>query len=349
MEFSAKQIAELLGGQVVGDEGVKVNTLAKIEEASSGSLSFLANPKYTDFIYSTGASVVIVNKTFNPDRELPAGCTLVKVDDAYQSFAKLLDVYNKLRNNKVGIEANSFIHESAKIGENCYVGAFSYVDEGVVIGDNSKIHQGVKLGRNVKIGKSCNLNAGVIIYDECVIGDFVTIHSNTVIGADGFGFAPNSENQYNKVAQIGNVVIEDHVEIGANSSIDRATLGSTIIRKGVKLDNLIQIAHNVEIGENTVIAAQTGVAGSTKIGKNCMIGGQVGIVGHIVIADEVKIAAQSGIGQSITEKGAILQGSPAFAVGEYKRSYVMFRKLPALSAALDQIQHQIAQLKEKTA
>lgn len=347
MEFSAKQIAELLGGQVVGDEQVKVNTLAKIEEAATGSLTFLANPKYTEFIYTTGASIGIVSKSFVPDQPLPAGLTLVKVDDAYQSFAKLLDVYNQIRNNKVGIEANSFIHPSARIGENCYVGAFAYIDEGVVIGAGTKVHPNVKIGRNVKIGTGGNFNSGVVIYDECVIGNNVVVHSNTVIGADGFGFAPNAENQYNKVAQIGNVIIEDHVEIGANSTIDRATLGSTIIRKGVKLDNLIQIAHNVEIGENTVIAAQTGVAGSTKIGKNCMIGGQVGIVGHLTIADEVKIAAQSGIGQSITEKGAILQGSPAFAVGDYKRSYVMFRNLPAISAAVNEIQKQIAQFKEK--
>ncbi len=347
MEFSAKQIADLLGGQVVGDESVKVHTLAKIEEATAGSLSFLANPKYTDYIYGTGASIVIVGDTFSPEKDLPSTLTLVKVADAYASFAKLLDVYNQIRNNKVGIEPNSFIHTSARVGENCYVGAFAYVDEGVVIGTDSKIHPNVKVGRNVKIGNGCNINSGVVIYDECVIGNNVTIHSNTVIGADGFGFAPNAENQYNKVAQIGNVVIEDHVEIGANSTIDRATLGSTIIRKGVKLDNLIQIAHNVEIGENTVIAAQTGIAGSTKIGKNCMIGGQVGIVGHLVIADEVKIAAQSGIGQSITEKGAILQGSPAFAVGDYKRSYVMFRNLPAINAAVNQIQQQIAQFKEK--
>ncbi|MES2629427.1 MAG: UDP-3-O-(3-hydroxymyristoyl)glucosamine N-acyltransferase [Bacteroidota bacterium] len=347
MEFSAKQIAELLGGQVVGDESAKVHTLGKIEEATPGSLTFLANPKYTDFIYSTGATVAIVAKTFAPDRDLPSTLTLVKVDDAYQSFAKLLDVYNQIRNNKTGIEANSFIHPSAVIGEGCYVGAFAYIDEGVVVGAGTKIHPNVKVGRNVKIGNNCNLNSGVVVYDECVIGNQVTIHSNTVIGADGFGFAPNSENQYNKVAQIGNVILEDHVEIGANSTIDRATLGSTIIRKGVKLDNLIQIAHNVEIGENTVVAAQSGIAGSTKIGKNCMIGGQVGIVGHLTIADEVKIAAQSGIGQSITEKGAILQGSPAFSVGDYKRSYVMFRKLPSIHAVVDQLQQQIALLKEK--
>ncbi len=347
MEFSAKQIAELLGGQVVGDENVKVHTLARIEEAAAGSLSFLANPKYIDYIYTTGASLVIVADTFSPEKSLPSTLTLIKVADAYASFAKLLEIYNQIRNNKVGIEPQSFIHASATIGENCYVGAFAYIDEAVKIGANSKVHTNAKIGRNVQIGTGCNINSGVVIYDECVIGNNVTIHSNTVIGADGFGFAPNSENQYNKVPQIGNVVIEDHVEIGANSTIDRATLGSTIIRKGVKLDNLIQIAHNVEIGENTVIAAQTGVAGSTKIGKNCMIGGQVGIVGHLTIADEVKIAAQSGVGQSITEKGAIVQGSPAFSVGDYKRSYVMFRNLPSINAAVNEIQKQIAQFEEK--
>lgn len=347
MEFSAKQIAELLGGQVVGDENSKVNTLGKIEEASAGSLSFLANPKYTDYIYTTGASVVIVNTSFQPEQAIPSTCTLIKVPDAYAAFAKLLEMYNTIRNNRTGIEANSFIHQSATVGENCYVGAFAYLDEGVKVGRNTKIHPNVKIGRNVTIGDGCDIKSGVVIYDECVLGNHVTVHSNSVIGADGFGFAPNAENQYNKVPQIGNVIIEDHVDVGANTTIDRATLGHTIIRKGVKLDNLIQIAHNVEIGENTVIAAQTGVAGSTKIGKNCMIGGQVGIVGHLTIADEVKIAAQSGVGQSITEKGAIVQGSPAFAVGDYKRSYVMFKNLPVIKSTLDKIQQEFTSLKEK--
>jgi UDP-3-O-[3-hydroxymyristoyl] glucosamine N-acyltransferase len=347
MEFSAKQIAELLGGEVVGNEQVTVNTLAKIEEAQVKSLSFLANPKYTEFIYTTGASVVIVNREFVPEQALPASLTLVKVDDAYKSFAKLLEVYNQIRNNKTGIEQPSFVHDSAVVGENCYIGAFSYVDEGVRIGSNSKIHPNVRIGRNVKIGNNTNINSGAVIYDECVIGDNCVIHSNTVIGADGFGFAPSGGAQYAKVAQIGNVIIEDNVEIGANTTIDRATLGSTIIRKGVKLDNLIQIAHNVEIGENTVIAAQTGVAGSTRIGRNCMIGGQVGIIGHLTIADEVKIAAQSGIGSDITEKGAIMQGSPAFAVGDYKRAYVLFKNLPSINATLQQLQKQLSQFKEK--
>ncbi|HEX4887888.1 MAG TPA: UDP-3-O-(3-hydroxymyristoyl)glucosamine N-acyltransferase [Luteibaculaceae bacterium] len=347
MEFSAKQIADLLGGQVVGDPESRVTRLAKIEEAQQGALSFLANPKYTEFIYRTQASIVIVSASFTPEQSLPEQLTLIKVPDAYQSFARLLEVYSTLRKRKAGIEQPSFVHPSASLGADCYLGAFSYIDEGSVIGAQTIIHPQVRIGQRVTIGANCEIHSGVVIYDECVIGDHVVIHANTVIGADGFGFAPNSENQYNKVPQIGNVILEDRVEVGANTTIDRATLGSTIIRKGVKLDNLIQVAHNVEIGENTVIAAQTGIAGSTKIGKNCMIGGQVGIVGHLTIADEVKIAAQSGVGQSVLEKGAVLQGSPAFAVGDYKRSYVMFKKLPSIHQTLTNLENEIQQIQQK--
>lgn len=347
MEFSAKQIAQLLQGEVEGSNDATVSTLSKIEEANSGSLSFLANPKYTDYIYTTGASVVIVNKTFKAEKPLPAACTLVRVEDAYQSFAKLLEVYNEHKSNQVGIEQPAYIHPKAKIGEGVYIGAFVHIGEDAVIEDGAKIFPNVKIGAGVRVGAKSVINSGVSLYDETKIGAYCTIHSGAVIGADGFGFAPNNSQSYDKVAQIGNVVIEDHVEIGANTTIDRATLGSTIIRKGVKLDNLIQIAHNVEIGENTVIAAQTGIAGSTKIGKNCMIGGQVGIVGHLTIADEVKIAAQSGIQQNITEVGAILQGSPAFSVGDYKRSYVMFRNLPDINKAVHALQQELSALKEK--
>lgn len=347
MEFSAKQIADLLGGQVVGDPESRVTRLAKIEEAQQGALSFLANPKYTEFIYRTQASIVIVSASFTPEQSLPEQLTLIKVPDAYQSFARLLEVYSTLRKRKAGIEQPSFVHPSASLGADCYLGAFSYIDEGSVIGAQTIIHPQVRIGQRVTIGANCEIHSGVVIYDECVIGDHVVIHANTVIGADGFGFAPNSENQYNKVPQIGNVILEDRVEVGANTTIDRATLGSTIIRKGVKLDNLIQVAHNVEIGENTVIAAQTGIAGSTKVGKNCMIGGQVGIVGHLTIADEVKIAAQSGVGQSVLEKGAVLQGSPAFAVGDYKRSYVMFKKLPSIHQTLTNLENEIQQIQQK--
>ncbi len=333
MEFTAAKLAEVLKGEVDGDPAVKVNKLSKIEEGKPGSLSFLANPKYTDFIYDTEASVVIVNTDFSPTR--PVNATLIRVPNAYESFAALLEMYQAVSNSKKGIEQPSYIAATSKMGEDCYVAAFGYIGENVQIGKNVKIYPHVFIGDNCRIGDNTVINAGVKIYNDCVVGSDCTIHSGVVIGADGFGFTPNAANNYKKVPQTGNVVIEDHVEIGSNSTIDRATLGSTVIRKGVKLDNLIQVAHNVEIGENTVIAAQTGIAGSTKIGKNCMIGGQVGIVGHLTIADGVKIAAQSGVGHSITAENDIVQGSPAFNIGDYKRSYVLFRKLPELFGKKD--------------
>lgn len=340
MEFSALQIANLLGGQVEGNPEATVSALAKIEEGTPGSLSFLANPAYTAYIYDTQATVVIVNESFVAER--PVTSTLIRVADAYQAFAQLLELYNQLKYSKTGIEQPSFISGSAKIGENVYVGAFAYIGDNVEIGDNVKIFPHSYIGDNVKIGSNSMLFAGVKVYADCTLGAHVTLHAGVVIGGDGFGFAPNQENSYNKVAQIGNVIIEDHVEVGANSTIDRATLGSTIIRKGVKLDNLIQVAHNVEIGENTVIAAQTGIAGSTKIGKNCMIGGQVGIVGHLKIGDNVKIAAQSGVSSNVKED-SIIQGSPAFAVGDYKRSYVYFRNLPNLAEDVKKLKEQVTQ------
>ncbi|MBK7887486.1 MAG: UDP-3-O-(3-hydroxymyristoyl)glucosamine N-acyltransferase [Bacteroidetes bacterium] len=342
MEFTAQQIAELLHGVVEGNPDVKVSGLSKIEEGTVGSLSFLANPAYAQFIYSTKASIVIINRDFEAEKKIDA--TLIRVENAYQSFAKLLEVYNTIRRNKTGIENMSFIDPSAKYGEEIYIGAFSYVGKDVKIGNRVKIYPNSYIGDNCTIGDDTTLFPGVKIYSDCIIGKEVTLHAGVVVGGDGFGFQPNQGN-YQKVAQIGNVIIEDHVEIGANSTIDRATLGSSIIRKGVKLDNLIQIAHNVEIGENTVIAAQTGVAGSTKIGKNCMIGGQVGIVGHIQIADGVKIAAQSGIGSSINTPGEILQGSPAFAIGDYKRTYVLFKKLPELEKKISELQKELSELK----
>ena len=336
MEFTAKQIAELLQGTVEGDPEARVTRLAKIEEGESGSLTFLANPAYAPYIYTTRASIVITNNDF--EAEKPIAATLIRVANAYECFAKLLEVYNTIRRNKSGIEPNSYIDSTAKIGNDIYAGAFCYVGKDAVIGNRVKIYPNVYIGDNCIIGDDTTLFPGVKIYSDCVIGKNVTLHSGVIIGGDGFGFQPNAENNYKKVAQIGNVIIEDYVEVGANSTIDRATLGSTIIRKGVKLDNLIQVAHNVEIGENTVIAAQTGIAGSTKIGKNCMIGGQVGFVGHIQIADGVKIAAQSGIGTSITTPNEIVQGSPAFNIGDYKRSYVMFRKLPDLEKKIADLQ-----------
>lgn len=344
MEFTAKQICELLNGTLEGDPAVKVSRLSKIEEGTPGSLTFLANPKYESFLYSTHASLAIVNRDFQPDR--PVVPALIRVDDAYQAFVRLLEVYNQLQRDKQGIEQPSFISPSAVLGENCYVGAFAYIGNNVRVGNKVKIYPQVYIGDNVVIGDNTTLFSGARVYSDCVIGRDCTLHTGVVVGADGFGFTPNRENEYQKVAQIGNVIIEDHVEIGANSTVDRATLGSTIIRKGAKLDNLIQIAHNVEIGENTVIAAQTGVAGSTKIGRDCMIGGQVGIVGHITIADKVKIAAQSGIGSSIVTPGEIVQGSPAFNIGDYKRTYVVFRKLPQMERRIQELEQMLAELKQ---
>jgi len=317
MKFTAKQISEMLKGFVEGDPEVTVDRLAKIEEADKGSLSFLANPKYLPFIYTTEASIVIVSEDLIPEQ--PVKSTLVKVKDAYKSFAKLLEVYDKIRKYKTGIDSLSFIAESTKIGTDLYAGPFVHVGENCVIGNNVKLYPNTFIGDNVTIDDDTTLYAGVRI---------------------------PSSGEYDKVAQIGNVVIEDLVEIGAGTTIDRATLGSTFIRKGVKLDNLIQIAHNVDIGEHTVIAAQTGVAGSTKIGKNCMIGGQVGIVGHITIADDTKIAAQSGVGTTITETGQVIQGSPAFNIGDYRRTYVVFRKLPELERKIKELERALALQKE---
>jgi UDP-3-O-[3-hydroxymyristoyl] glucosamine N-acyltransferase len=331
MEFSALQIAGLLEGEVVGDENAKVNNLSKIEEGQPKTLSFLANPQYTPYIYTTDATIVIVNKSLQLEKPVKSTCTLIKVENAYESFAKLLEIYNQFTLNKTGIEQPSHISKTATLGKDCYVGAFAYIGENVKIGNNVKIYPQCYIGDNTTIGNNTILFAGVKVYHQCVIGNDCTIHASSVIGSDGFGFAPNSENNYKKVPQIGNVIIEDHVEIGSNTSIDRATLGSTIIRKGAKLDNLIQIAHNVEIGENTVMAGGAFIAGSTKIGKNVMIGGQAGVIGHLKVADGVKIAGQSGVAHNVEKEGEILQGSPAFGIGEYKRAYVLFRGLSKLN------------------
>lgn len=338
MEFSAQQIAGLLNGEIEGDEKSVVSNLSKIEEGLPNTLSFLANPAYTNFIYTTDASIVIVNKSLVLDKPIKTTCTLIRVENAYESFAKLLELYTQIKGNKVGIEQPSFISTSAVLGNDCYVGAFAYIGQNVKIGNNVKLYPQTFVGDNVEIGDNTILFPGVKIYNDCKVGSNCIIHASTVIGSDGFGFAPNTQGQtFAKVPQIGNVVIEDNVEIGSNTSIDRATLGSTRLRKGVKLDNLVQIAHNVEIGENTVIAGLSGVAGSTKVGKNCMIGAQVGIAGHLKIADGVKIAGQSGIGSGIEKEGEIVQGSPAFNIGEFKRSYVLFRNLPKLNDKISEL------------
>lgn len=345
MEFTAQQISDLLGGVVEGNPSTVVNNLSKIEEGKAGTLSFLSNPKYENHIYTSEASIIIVNKSFLPENSVKA--TLIRVDDPYKSFAKLLQIYNQIQRDKKGIEPHSYISPSAKIGIDVYIGAFAYIGNHASIGNNVKIYPQVFIGDNVIIKDNTTLYSGAKVYSDCHIGANCTIHADTVIGSDGFGFAPVT-GAYEKLVHIGNVIIEDDVEIGANTSIDRATLGSTIIRRGVKLDNLIQVAHNVEIGENTVIAAQTGIAGSTKIGKNCMIGGQVGIVGHLTIADGVKVAAQSGIGSSITTPGEVVQGSPAFNIRDYKRTYVLFRKLPELEKKITELEKVISDLRQTT-
>ncbi|MCG9971737.1 UDP-3-O-(3-hydroxymyristoyl)glucosamine N-acyltransferase [Christiangramia crocea] len=335
MKFTAAQIAEILEGTVEGNPEVEVSELAKIEEGSEGSLTFLSNPKYTSFLYTTNASITIINNDFEIDH--PVSTTLIKVKDAYKAFSTLLEYYNQIKLNKSGIEAPSFVSDTAKYGEGLYFGAFSYLGENVVIGDNVKIYPNVYIGDNVKIGNDVTIFAGVKIYSESLIGNNCTIHSGAVIGADGFGFSPGDTGEYSKVPQIGNVIIEDNVDIGAATTIDRATLGSTIIRQGVKLDNHIQIAHNVEIGDNTAIAAQTGIAGSTRIGKNCLIGGQVGIAGHLTIGDRVKIQAQSGIGRDIKDD-EMLQGSPAIGYSDYNKSYIHFKNLPKTMKTINQLE-----------
>ena len=338
MEFSAEQIAQLLNGTVEGLKEVTVNAISKIEEGKPGTLSFLANPAYTNFVYQTDASIVLVNKTLVLDKAVKPTCTLIRVENAYESFAKLLQIYAQFKSNKTGFEQPHFIAPSAKIGKDVYIGAFVYVGHNAVIGDNVKLYPQTYIGDDVTVGSNTTLFSGVKIYHECKVGANCTIHANTVVGSDGFGFAPNSEGQaFVKVPQIGNVIIEDNVEIGSNTSIDRATLGSTILSNGVKLDNLVQIAHNVVIGENTVIAGLSGVAGSSKVGKNCMIGAKVGVAGHLKIADVFKIAGQSGIGSSIEKECEIVQGSPAFGIGDFKRSYVLFRSLPKLNDKLNDL------------
>ncbi len=345
MEFSAEQIAGIIEGEVVGNKAVTVSGLSKIEEGKKGTLSFLANQKYEEFIYETNASIVIVNKTFEPQSPLKDTCTLIKVDDAYSCFAKLLEVYNAAIQKQPEIEKGSFVSEKATIGENVYIGAFVYISDGVVIGDNTHIYPNSFIGNNSKIGNDCKIFSGVNVYHDTVIGNHCTIHSNVVLGADGFGFAPNSDNNYQKVPQIGNVILEDHVEIGAGTCVDRATLGSTIVKKGVKLDNLVQIGHNVQIGDNTVIAAQTGIAGSAKLGKNMMVGGQVGIVGHISLADGTLIGAQSGVPKTIRKEGTTLLGSPAYDAEDYKRAYMGFRRLPQILDRLREVEEELKILK----
>lgn len=343
MEFTAEMIAEFLGGSVVGDANAKVWTMSKIEEGSEGSLAFLANPKYEHFIYDSNATIVIVNRSFEPTAAVKA--TMVKVDDAYGCFAKLLELYVANKPKKQGISPKSSINESAQLGSECYVGEFTVIDAGASVGDGAAIYPQVYIGERVKIGKNVTIYAGAKIYEDCVLGDNVVIHSGCVIGADGFGFAPDANGVFSKIPQIGNVVLESDVEVGANSCIDRATMGSTVIKKGVKLDNLIQIGHNVVVGENTVCAAQVGIAGSTKVGRNVMMGGQVGIAGHLTIGDRVQLGSQSGVGNNIDPDTVVL-GSPCLPGTRYHRANAVFRNLPELSVKVSSLEKQLKKLIE---
>jgi UDP-3-O-[3-hydroxymyristoyl] glucosamine N-acyltransferase len=346
LEFSAQQIAMMIQGQVEGDASVTVHNFGKIEEATAGQISFLANPKYEAFLYTTAASIIIIGAQQQLKEKIKA--TLIRVPDAYAAFATLLTKYQELKNQQLeGIQTPSFIAPSARIGANHFIAAFAYINEGTVLGENVKIFSNVVIGENVKIGNHVTIHPGVVIYADCIIGNHVTIHSGTIIGSDGFGFAPKEDGSFQKVPQLGNVVIEDYVEIGANTTIDRATIGSTIIRKGVKLDNQIQIAHNAEIGTNTVIAAQTGVSGSTKIGNNVMIGGQVGFAGHIAIADGIKIAARTGVTKAFTTANMTITGYPAAEQKQSLRSQVYVKNLPELEKRVKELEILVQQLSQK--
>lgn len=344
MQFTAEQIATLLNGKVEGNPEATVSQLAKIEEGAESTLSFLSNPKYEQYLYTTGSSVVIVNEDLVLQREVTT--TLIRVKDAYSAFSELLKIYNSLRLDRKGREEQSFVHDSAQIGDEGYIGAFAYISKGVKIGKNVKIYPRVYLGENVVIDDDSILFPGVTVYYDCVIGKNVIIHSGAVIGSDGFGFAPQADGSYDKIPQIGNVIVGDNVEIGANTVVDRATMGSTVIKAGVKLDNLIQIAHNVEIGTNTVIAAQSGVSGSTKVGKQVILGGQVGLVGHITIADGTQVQAQSGINRSIKESNGKWGGTPASPFTSQLRSQVVYTRLPELEKRVKELENLISELKK---
>jgi len=343
MEFSAKQIAELIQGEIEGNPEVVISNVSKIEEGKPGTISFLSNPKYTRYIYETNASIVLVNKTFVPEK--PIASTLIKVDDAYVAVAKLMQMYQEMKPKKTGIEQPSFIAESAMVGDFPYIGAFSYISDNAKIGNNVSIYPNCFIGENVMIGDNTVLYAGVKIYNDCVVGNNCILHAGSVVGSDGFGFAPDENNNYNKIPQMGNAVLEDDCEIGANTVIDRATMGSTILRKGVKLDNFVQIAHNVEVGENTVIAAMSGIAGSSVIGKNCMFGGHTGVIGHLKVADGVKMGAYTGIGNSIKEENAVLRGTPAIPIKDFNKSYAHFKQLPYLAQEIRQLKQELKELK----
>ncbi len=344
MEFSAQQIAEFLGGKVEGNQEAKVHTFSKIEEAQAGSLTFLYNPKYAQFIYETKASIVLVNDDLELTQEVES--TLVRVPNAYEALAKLLTLYEQYKPKKTGIEVPSYVSKSAQLGENIYLGAFSHIGENVKIGDNVRIYPNCTIGDGTVIGDNCIVYSNVSIYEATSIGNNCIIHSGAVIGSDGFGFAEQASGERTKIPQIGVVIIEDDVEIGANTAIDRSTMGSTIIKKGVKIDNLVQIGHNVEVGDNTVLCGQVGIAGSSKLGKNIILAGQVGLAGHLTIGDNVRAAAQSGVASSVKEN-EIVMGSPAYDYKAYRRSFVLGRKLPDMNDRLNQLEKELAALKAK--
>ena len=342
MEFSAKQIAQFVQGVIEGDENATVNTFAKIEDGKPGAISFLSNPKYTHYIYDTESSIVLVDKSV--ELEKPTKATLIKVDNAYECVAKLLQLYESMKPKKTGIDSLAFVSPSAKIGENVYIGAFAYIGDNVVIGDGCQIYPNVVICENAKVGNDCLFYPNVTIYHDCHVGNRVTLHAGSVVGSDGFGFAP-SENGYDKIPQIGIVTIEDDVEIGANTCIDRSTMGSTYVRKGVKLDNLVQIAHNTDIGTNTVMSAQVGIAGSTKVGQWCMFGGQVGIAGHITIGNKVFLGAQSGVPSSLKDNQTLI-GTPPMEKLPYFKSQAIFQKLPDLYKQIQKLQKEVDELKK---
>ena len=345
MEFSAQQIADFLGGEIQGNPSVKVSDFSKIEEGRPGTLSFLSNPKYNQYIYDSQASAILVNKSFEPEKEIQA--TLIRVDDAYKSLAILLSLVDQAKPKKTGISPLAYISNSAEIGENVYIAPFVFIGDDVKVGKNTLIHAQCSIEDGAKLGENSCLHSGVKVYHNCEIGNNCILHSGSVIGSDGFGFAPTEDGTYKKIPQMGNVVLEDDVEIGANTTIDRATMGSTIIRKGVKIDNLVQIAHNVEIGSDTVIASQTGISGSTKLGKRCMLGGQVGLAGHIQIADGTIFGAQAGQANSVTKTGQMLMGSPAFDLRTFQRSSIAFKNLSDMQRLVYTLQKRIDELEKK--
>ena len=345
MEFTAQQIADFLRGEIQGDPLVKVSNFSKIEEGKPGTLTFLSNPKYTHYIYDCEASIVLVNKDFTPEKEVKS--TLIRVEDAYQALALLLTLVDQAKPKKTGVSPLAFISDSAKIGDNAYISAFAYIGDNVTIEKNAAIHAHCCIEDGAKLGENVTLFSGVKIYTNCVIGNNCILHSGSVIGSDGFGFAPTEDGSYNKIPQTGNVVLEDDIEIGANTVVDRATMGSTIIRKGVKIDNLVQIAHNVEIGTNTVIAAQTGISGSTKLGKRCIVGGQVGIAGHLHIADGTVFGAQTGLSSTIKSPNQVLQGYPALPITTFQRASIVYKNLPDLQKTIFAMQKKIQELENK--